>query len=534
MDETALTQINDAPEAVSGKSSTVALSLVLCLYVAARLWRLTASCLWFDEIFSVHAARHEWGRMLGFVAADLIHPPLFYALLKLWMGAGGDSLLWLRLFPVVISVAAVVPFLLLARELKLRASETNLALLLAATNGYLIKYAQEVRMYSLLLFLALCSLWLFVRLFKRAGASRANSAALFAVNLLLVFTHYYGWLVVSAEALFLLFKARRKLKGFLLAVAALLLCFVPWIYAVLKAKDEGAGLAQNIGWAARPSAADVVQFLTLLHQPFYFRQSLNDPPYVRLSAPLALLVFGLPVALLAWNFLRRGARDAGTERANDARWLFAFFVFTVAFVFAASHLLPHSIWGTRHLIIVAAPYIIFASVALNRLRAAWLKTTLLIVLGCWLLLAATVSVVRREPVYIWCAWENLAAQMTADEAAAHQTPTVYAFEDLVAYHLWFASQTKAEPRFNVVVVKNIPGLKEDPAYFLPRRFDGVQSGDIGALEGEQFWVAFRDASWDETRPPLNILKAKGYRAEKVFDASAQGQHAFLVLLRRGS
>src|SRR5947207_1806607 len=141
--------------------SAIALTV---LYVAARLWRLTASCLWFDEIFSVHAARHTWGGLWRFAAADLIHPPLFYALLKIWAAAGGDSLLWLRLFPALTSIAALVPFFLLARELRLGAAATDVALLLMAADGYLIKYAQEVRMYSLLLMLTLLSLWLFARL----------------------------------------------------------------------------------------------------------------------------------------------------------------------------------------------------------------------------------------------------------------------------------------------------------------------------------------------------------------------------------
>ena len=85
------------------------------------MWRLADSCLWFDEIFGVHAARHAWGRMFGFVAADLIHPPLFYALLKLWMAVGGESLPWLRLLSVLLSVASVAPLLLLCRELRLGA-----------------------------------------------------------------------------------------------------------------------------------------------------------------------------------------------------------------------------------------------------------------------------------------------------------------------------------------------------------------------------------------------------------------------------
>ena len=89
---------------------------VCVFYLAARLWRLTDSCLWFDEIFSVHAAEHIWASLFWFVLQDLIHPPLFYILLKLWLAVGGDGLLWLRLFAVLFSVLTFVPFFCLAEN----------------------------------------------------------------------------------------------------------------------------------------------------------------------------------------------------------------------------------------------------------------------------------------------------------------------------------------------------------------------------------------------------------------------------------
>src|SRR5687768_3478552 len=118
--------MNQSLKAAIRNPRLVILLLLVGLYVAARLWRLTGTCLWFDELFSVHAARHTWGGLGRFVAADLIHPPLFYALLKVWVAAGGESLLWLRLFPFVASVAALVPLLLLARELRLSVTATNI------------------------------------------------------------------------------------------------------------------------------------------------------------------------------------------------------------------------------------------------------------------------------------------------------------------------------------------------------------------------------------------------------------------------
>src|SRR5687767_9173755 len=126
-----------------------AFAILILIHIGVRLWGLTAFCLWFDEIFSVHAAEHPWNSILSFVSLDLIHPPLFYALLKLWIAIGGDRLLWLRSLPVAISVIAVFPFIALCRELKLSFPTQILSLLLFAINGSLIKYAQEVRMYSL-------------------------------------------------------------------------------------------------------------------------------------------------------------------------------------------------------------------------------------------------------------------------------------------------------------------------------------------------------------------------------------------------
>lgn len=543
---------------------------LVALYVAARLWRLTASCLWFDEIFSVHAARHTWGTLWRFAAADLIHPPLFYALLKIWTAAGGESLLWLRLFPALTAIVALVPFFLLARELRLGAQATTLALLLAAANGYLIKYAQELRMYSLLLLLTLTSLWLFVRLLNSARASRALLFALFFANLLLVYTHYYGWLVVACEAALVAYADRRKLRAFLLVCAGLVLCFAPWVLACVGASRAGGGLAQNVGWIERPGARDLTQLYALLNEPFYFRQSSAEPVYARGGALFGLLLLGVPVLLLLMNSWRRRraklSREAHAdadheerERADEARhedarveglsnrvgplaFLSFFTLAPVALAFAASRVLPYSVWGTRHLIVAAAPYALLCGAALARTRPAWLKSAALLLLSCWLLLVGALTLVRDEGAYVWCAWGDLAASAARDEEAEANNPGdtraagvhVYAFEDLVAYHLWFALEGRRSPRlYNVASLKGVPGVSEDPAYFLPRDFEDATRAPAEAFTGTpRFWLAFRDTTFDETRPPLDFITARGYRPARVYEASAQGQRAFLVLFER--
>ena len=292
------------------RSAVCLLGLAIGVYALARVWRLTTYSLRPDEIFSLHAARHDWSGLLAVAARDVVHPPLFYSLLKIWTTIGGESELWLRLLPVLISLAALLPFVLLGRELELRAAELNLVLILMAVNGYLVYHAQELRMYSLLLGLTLCSLWLFARFVNRPDDT-GTAWVVLAVTVLLVYTQYYGWLVVAAELVFLLIWNRARLPVFAAIVAGAALAFSPWLYLVVR-RMIGRGLEPNIGSFAVPTWRDVAGFYAAL---------LGSLGGAWMMLPGAVLFVG-PVALWAARLLR-SRRPADPRPAATFRWLVA-------------------------------------------------------------------------------------------------------------------------------------------------------------------------------------------------------------------
>ncbi|MEP7039616.1 MAG: hypothetical protein ABI891_14880 [Acidobacteriota bacterium] len=504
---------------LSEKHWFIIIGSICAVYVLLRFWHLTDSCLWFDEIFSVHAAEHSFQNLFWFVAQDLIHPPLFYVLLKFWILIGGENLFWLRSFPVLFSIISLIPFFFLCRQLKLTFPTIALALTFLTVSGSLIKYAQEVRMYSLLLCLSLFSMWLFAR-FLNVGK---NIWFLTFVNVLLVYTQYFGWFVVLSEILLILYLQRIKIGQILIMFGITLLSFTPWIFAVWKASQINADFGQNLGWASKPDFLTLFQFLFNLFEPFYYQSSSVDASSVYLvSIPLLLII------ITAFVFYLADWKTENDKEKSAFYFLSAFILIPILLAFTASWILPFSIWGTRHLIIIFAPLAILSAKILNKLKKHQLKSALLA--GIFLLfgIAFLVQTRRETPQFIWCAWENLAQELPQTEKNA---PTkIFVFEDLVAYHLWFALHN-SDKNYQIVKVNNVEGLREDKAYFLPRGFDEVQTLEGNEVGTENFWIAFREKEFNELKPPLQNLIKKGcmFGEPKAFEA--QGLTAFLLLVK---
>jgi uncharacterized membrane protein len=469
------------------------IALVLCLvYVAVRVWHLTDSCLWFDEIFSVHAAEHTWGSLFKFVAQDLIHPPLFYAALKLWIGAGGESLLWLRMLPVVFSALALVPFVYLCKELKFSNSTMLVSLAFLAVNGSLIKYTQALRMYSMLMFLSLLSIWLFARYFNRGK----SFVPLLIVNLLLIYTHYFGWLVVGSEIIAILVFQLIKWRRMVTMAVVLSLSFVPWIWAVWQAARSGSDVGQNISWMARPGIRELLAFIFDLTEPFYFQASNAEAASLyRVSIPVVLILFtAVVIYLVNWK------DDKDKRRVY---FLAVFVIFPVIAAFLASWISPYSVWGTRHLIIIYAPVAILLAHTLTRITVAAIRTaaiTLLFLLSGY---AFFLQLMRPSPRYVWCEWERV-----ADEIKEKKPTKIYTFENLVAYHLWFALRDSRD--YSVEVVKGIDVRTDDETYFLPRGFDEVKNARIEEITDENIWLAFRTSVDGEEGPLIENFERVGY------------------------
>jgi hypothetical protein len=356
-------------------------------------------------------------------------------------------------------------------------------------------------MYSLLMCLSLFSMWLFARYFQKGK----SLIALTIVNVVLVWTHYFGWFVIASEVAAVLVFQRIKWRPILTMCGVAVGAFIPWAVSIFLATKDGSGLSQNIGWMQRPGVLEAVKFKLALVEPFYSQASNADPTSIyKVSIPLLIIVSIAVIAfVVGWRH-----RTIDEKRSVGFLFLFAGVPLTAAFI--GSWMLPYSIWGTRHLIIAFPPTLLLIAISLAKLPAANLRVSLITLQLLLISYAAVVYAFQLPPKHIWCEFEA-----AANEINKFGSTKVYVFEDLAAYHLWFALRN-SEKQIDISRIDNVNGMTEDPAYFLPRGFDDVTRRNIPSVTDDSVWIVYRSREFDYTTlPPLKGFDEAGYEINEV-------------------
>ncbi|MBM4459613.1 MAG: hypothetical protein FJ011_17940 [Chloroflexi bacterium] len=163
-------------------SGLLPLAIVLLAF-AIRAAGAAATGLWYDELQSVTHAALPLVDLLRSVYRWDAHPPVYYAQLHVWMLAGTSDL-WVRLNPIFWSTLTTASVYVIARRLYSR-QVALLAATLFAASAFAVWYAQQARMYALLMFLGLWSLYFAHRFLAGSGGWLTAAAFLLTTELFL-------------------------------------------------------------------------------------------------------------------------------------------------------------------------------------------------------------------------------------------------------------------------------------------------------------------------------------------------------------
>jgi len=196
-----------------------------------RFWELGRQGLWFDELFSANAVAFGPRIAIQITAQDT-NPPLYYVLQSLLVPALGRSEWAMRVLPAISGVFATLVMFLAGQTLFDRRTGAWAAAMFAVST-IALQYAQEARMYSLLMLFGALVLWVFGALLERPTWVRA--VLLGVLLACLGYTHVYGYMAAPMllVPVLLLPNTRQRVGRYIAAsytVAAVL--FLPWALAI--------------------------------------------------------------------------------------------------------------------------------------------------------------------------------------------------------------------------------------------------------------------------------------------------------------
>ncbi len=171
------------------------LTLTIAVLIGLRVWSAADSSLWLDELHSLaHAAPPTVAAVCEHTHWDL-HPPLFYLTLH-FLGAFHLAG-WLRVVPILASLATVLPLLAITRRSR-SATAAGVALWAFATIPSFVHYGAELRSYA---WLSLCTLGAAIAAFSTEGGTLRRAVWFAVVVAVGMLTNYLMAFVVLAIGL---------------------------------------------------------------------------------------------------------------------------------------------------------------------------------------------------------------------------------------------------------------------------------------------------------------------------------------------
>lgn len=347
--------------------------VILILTAFGRgVWALGGKSLWWDESLSLYRATDTLASVLSnkIVLTDNVsnlvtidnHPPLYFLLLWMVVRLAGQSEFSLR-FLSLGAVILLVP-LLYATGARLVDKRAGLvAAALGALSPMYLWYAQEARMYALLVFFSLLSFYCFVRAFFQPkgpidlGRHWPWIGAYVLSTVCVVFIQYLGVLLIAFQLLalgWIFFQRAGNRRVIVSVVAGVLLVVLPLLVFAWFTLPRG---GKQPGFRFVP----LLDLLRDLLNSFSLGLSIDVGNWYVLLIDLVFLAFLLVgLVALVWRGVSWKQRGAG--------WLLTgYLLIPVVLVYLQSYVQPVYM-NSRHLIYITPAFYLLVAVGLTQWR----------------------------------------------------------------------------------------------------------------------------------------------------------------------
>lgn len=452
--------------------------LVLILATVLRLINLNQS-LWLDEATQAIVSSQSIKTIILERSGDF-QPPLSYILYHFWIIFGRFEI-WLRLLPAIFGVGTVYLIFLLTKQF----ASQKIALIasfLMTISAFHIYYSQEVRMYSMAAFFTTFSMYAFYLSLRKKSLS--SSLAYVVSSVLLIYTHYLGFLILFSQLIYVAVFQKESIKDLFKKQLGVIILWLPWLPLFLNQLKNGVSANQYLpGWS-NVLTVQVYKALPLTYLKFIIGRISFDNKY--LYGMVAVVVF-LSLLLVLINVLK--------NLKKEIYFLLCWLIIPQLVALLISFKVP--LYQPFRLIVTLPPFLILiANMTEGKLKLKYL------LIGIFVLFSLTGNILYYTQPKFWREdWRGAAGFLNQTSGEA-----VFAWPEPFAPFDWYTTKDNG-----VGVIKKMPATYPEVSVQLSR----LNYSDIYYFEYLQ----------DLSDPGKNIqlwLKNNGYSLEKTYNFEGVG------------
>jgi 4-amino-4-deoxy-L-arabinose transferase-like glycosyltransferase len=324
-------------------------ALLAVAAAALRLHALGAKGFWMDESLSAAYMRLDFYNLARLLWRREANMTFYFVLLSGWVRFG-DSVAWYRGLSVVFSVATVPVMYAIGKRL-FGTMVGVISALLLTVNAYHVRYAQDARSYSLVVFLVTLATYFLVRAVETG--KRSDWKWYVAFSALSMYSHFFGILIVAAHWASLQVLPNENggsqtRRAFMRAAKQIGLWTLPvWVFIT----TTGLGV---LSWMHRPGPRDLYVFL---------EQFAGNNGWRLLSLYLACIALAIFAAARVWR--RYGRSTESWHYALALSW------FAVPVLIALTATLVRPVFLPRYVMISLPGFILAAAAGLSSVKYRW-------------------------------------------------------------------------------------------------------------------------------------------------------------------
>jgi len=297
-----------------------------------------------DEPFTIYWAQASLNEIIQMLSSEN-NPPFHFFLMHFWIKLFGISPLSVRFLSMLFSVLIPVVIFLFGNKYFNRFIGFAAALIFTFTTMHVF-FSHEARVYTMFALLTAVSLFILIEITEKP-TRKILYFYLFISNLILIYSHYFGFFILFIEAVTLFVSKNRMkiLKPMFFMMLALGLSYLPLIFVFLTRLTTS---TSHGTWVAPPQLGQVYGFLNLF---------INDRLNMLVFILLALLGFGV-------TFFNKKIKALIEQIKNEKVFIVAlWFLIPYLLMFFISFKVP--MFVDRYILYTTIPFYILLAIIIN-------------------------------------------------------------------------------------------------------------------------------------------------------------------------